>query len=148
MKIGEQEVIWSFDEFPEEEKTAEKPKQSKPLPQPAKKAEPVPTITEETAKEVFASWDRMRELSMQKLPDELDTAWNVKYTKENSDWTRKKTMLELYKVDSSKKLTQEQWKNFASRLKTKIEKLEALPDPVTEPAEETPTEPETIPFGQ
>lgn len=150
VKIGEQEVIWSFDEVQDTEPTPAQPEKKKPLPQPAKKAEPVPTITEETAKEVFASWDKMRELSMKKTPDEKDSLWNIKYTRENSDWTRKKTMLELYKVDSSKKLSQEQWKDFAQKLKTKIEKLEKMPDAVTEPVEPeaTTTEPDAIPFGE
>lgn len=132
IKIKEsQETIGEIDEVKE--------KEEKPLPQPAKKEEaPVKSIDDKIAKELFAVRNEMRTLRMRKTPDELWKNGQKLYTKENSEPVRKSTLLALYNVDSTTKLTEEQARDLIQRTRTKIGELAAMPEPGSKssPAEE------------
>ena len=104
----------------------------KDLPQPAKKTAGEPMITETTGKELFAVWHEVWSLYMEKLPDDLDSKGELRYTKEKEDSTRKMTMKAKFGVDSSTKLTEAQAKDLIASCRTKIAELKKLASPAKE----------------
>lgn len=132
IEIGEDEASITYDGNIDEDGA----ETTKPLPQPTKPAvKPAatdPTITQKTRTELFAVWGEMWDLSIEKLPTELDKAGTLKYTKEKSDPTRKMTMKSLFQVDSSTLLTEKQAKEMIKRCRDKIKELAKLPTPKVE----------------
>lgn len=128
IKLGEQKVL-------AEVKDASEVPEGKPLPQPAKPAakSTEPMVDDKTGKELFAAWNEMWSLYMEKMPNEVDSEGALKYTKEKSDPTRKVTMQKLFQVDSSTNLTLAQAKELIKRTKDKIKELKKLPTPEVQP---------------
>lgn len=128
IKIGEQKVLAEVKDHTDQP-------EGKPLPQPAKPAaKPTePMIDDKTGKELFAAWNEMWSLYMEKLPNDVDSEGVLKYTKEKSDPTRKVTMKKLFGVESSTDLTMENAKELIKRTKDKIKELKKLPTPEVQP---------------
>lgn len=102
----------------------------KALPNP----KPVKKITPKTGEELFAIWNELWELSLEKYPDEMNGDGKPKYAKEKSEATRKLTLKKHYNKESSTELTEAEGKDFVKRCKERVKELKKLPTP--EQAEE------------
>jgi phage recombination protein Bet len=98
-------------------------KQALPQPKPVKK------ITPKTGEQLFAVWDELWELSLEKFPDEMNGDGQPKYSKKKSEATRKLTLKKHYNKESSTELTEAEGKDFVKRCKERVKELKKLPTP-------------------
>jgi len=97
-----------------------------PKPKPQKKIQP------KTGEELFAVWNELWELSLEKFPDEMNGDGKPKYAKEKSEATRKMTLKKHYNKESSTELTEAEGKDFVKRCKERVKELKKLPTPTKE----------------
>lgn len=98
---------------------------AKPLPQPKEEKR----IQPKTGEAVFAAWNELWDLYLEKYPDERTDTGELKFSPEKSEATRKMTLLKNYNKESSTELTEKEAKDFIKRCEEKIEELKKLPEP-------------------
>ena len=98
---------------------------AKPLPQPKEEKR----IQPKTGEALFAAWNELWELYLEKYPDERTETGELKFSPEKSEATRKMTLLKNYKKESSTELTEKEAKDFIARCEEKIAELKKLSEP-------------------
>ena len=104
------------------------PNENKALPQPKEEKR----IQPKTGEALFAAWNELWDLYIEKYPNEHTDNGELKFTKEKSEATRKMTLLKNYKKESSTELTEKEAKDFIKRCEEKIAEIKKLPDPLKE----------------
>jgi hypothetical protein len=85
-------------------------------------------LSADTRNEFFAVWKEMWALYMQKQTLDLNEEGQLKFAPHTEEATRKTTLVTLYQVDSTTKLTESQAKDFINRMRSKIVALKKMDD--------------------
>lgn len=99
--------------------------EAKALPQPKEEKR----IQPKTGEALFAVWNELWDLYIEKYPNERTDTGELKFSPEKSEATRKLTFLKNYNKESSTELTEKEAKDFIKRCEEKITELKKLPAP-------------------
>lgn len=141
IKTGEQTVLAEHNKqakVADDEEEDDKPKKSaskksETLPEAPKKTEPVDQMDEDTRKQLFANWNDLWKLYLEKMPFDRDEAGFLKFAPHTEELVRKSTIQQLYDVDSVTKMSKEQAKDFIQKMKKKCSVLSDLDTPFWTP---------------
>ncbi len=85
-------------------------------------------MTADIRSEFFAVWKKLWGLYLSKHTLDRGEDGLLKFAPHTEGATRRTTLVTLYKVDSSTRLTETQAKDFIARMRNKIKTLKELPD--------------------